>query len=166
MRTVTALVLFALEAPFGAEAGQKVLSLKWSEVPAGITGKNVRVVLTDGVHLEGRATSVGAESLIIQVKKSSDPGRFRNTASVSRQELERLEVRRSGRMWKVAATIMCFVGFGIAGGAIGGRIDPNGLIVPDGVATGAAVGMATGIGTGLAIGWLADRHYVRIDIVP
>jgi hypothetical protein len=165
VHTVTALVLFALAVPIGAEAGQEVLSLKWSELATCITGKNVRVVLTGGVHLEGRATSVGAESLTIEVNKSSDPDRFRNTASVGRPELARLEVRKSGWMWKVVAPILGCVGFGIGGTAIGKRIDPYGFIISDGAIKGGLVGGAAGIGTGLVVGWLADRHYVRIDIV-
>lgn len=82
MRTVIALVVFALAAPIAVNAGQKVLSVKWSDLPAQIAGKHVRVVLADGVHLEGRATSVGAESLVVDVKKSSDSARIDQTASL------------------------------------------------------------------------------------
>lgn len=66
----------------------------------------------------------------------------------------------------MAAPILGLVTFGIAGGEIGNQIDPNGFIISDGAANGAAVGMAAGIGAGLVVGWLADRHYVKIEIVP
>ena len=55
MRIVIAVLVFALAAPIGAQAGRKVLGLQWSELPAQITGKNVRAVLTDGVRLGGDA---------------------------------------------------------------------------------------------------------------
>jgi hypothetical protein len=166
VRTVIALVVLALAAPVGAEAGQKVLSLQWSELPGQIGGKNVRAALTDGSRLEGRATSVGAESLVIDVKKSSDPARLNNAASVRRAELAVLEVRKSGWVWKVAAPILGFVSFGFAGAAIGNQIDPQGFIISDGAVNGAVAGIVTGIGAGLVVGWLADRHYVRIMVVP
>ncbi len=166
MRNTVLLAILVLLAPTGIEAGQKTLALRWSELPAQIAGKQTRVILTDGVRLEGRAISVGADSLSIDVKKSSDPARFRNTASLRRSELAILEVRRSGWKWKVIAPVLGFFGFGFAGAAIGDRIDPQGFIISDGAVTGCVVGAFTGIGTGLVVGWLADRHYVKIDITP
>jgi hypothetical protein len=166
VRTFIASFLLALAASSGAEAGQKSLALKWSEAPARITGKHVRAVLTDGVRLEGRAISVGAESLMIDVRKSSDPARLHHRASVRRTQLAVLEIRKSGWVWKVAAPVLGCLSFGLAGAAIGNKIDPHGFIISDGAAAGAAVGMATGIGVGLIVGTFADRHYVLVEIVP
>lgn len=165
MRTLIISAILVLLAPAGIEAGQKTLALRWSELPAQIAGKQIKVVLTDGVRLEGRAISVGADSVAIDVTKSSDPARLRNTASVRRPELAILEVRKSGWRWKVVAPVLGFLSFGAAGAAIGKQIDP-GFIISDGAVTGAAVGALTGIGTGLVVGWLADRHYMKIEIAP
>ena len=73
---------------------------------------------------------------------------------------------KSGWVWKVVAPILGSVSFGIAGAAIGDKIDPYGFIISNGAVNGAVAGMATGIGAGLVVGWLADRHYVRIEILP
>ena len=158
--------ILVLLAPAGIEAGQKTMALGWSELPAHVAGKQIRVVLTDGVRLEGRAISVGADSMVIDVKKSSEPARLHNAASVRRSELAILEVRKSGWIWKVVAPVLGLFSFGLAGAAIGNQIDPYGFIISDGAATGFAVGALTGVGTGLVVGWLADRHYVKIEIAP
>ena len=39
-------------------------------------------VLTDGVMLEGRVAALKPEALVLEVKKTSDPIRFRGTADV------------------------------------------------------------------------------------
>jgi len=155
-----------LLAPCGIEAGQKTIVLGWNELPDRITGKQVRAVLADGVRLEGRAISVETGSLSIRVKNSSDPTRLHEIVSLGKPELASLEVRRSGWKWKVIAPVIGFISFGIAGAVIGNRIDPYGLIISDGAVVGSAVGALAGVGTGLVVGWLADRHYVKIDIVP
>ena len=75
-----------------------------------------------------------------------------------------LEVRKSGWKWKVIAPVLGVFGFGAAGTVIGNQINPQGFIISDGAATGGVVGASTGLGAGLVVGWLADRHYVKIDI--
>jgi hypothetical protein len=57
-------------------------------------------------------------------------------------------------------------GIGLAGAAIGNRIDPHGFIISDGAVAGGVVGALAGLGAGLAVGWAADRHYVKIEIAP
>ncbi len=166
MRAIALSAFLMLVAASGMEAGQKTLALRWSELPTQIAGKQIRVILADGVRLEGRAISVGSDSLSIDLKKSSDEARFHDTASLRRQEIAILQVRKSGWKWKVIAPVVGLFSFGLAGAAIGDQMDPQGFIISDGAITGATVGALTGVGAGLVVGWLADRHYVKIDIAP
>ncbi len=159
-------VLIALLASAGAQAGQRTLSVRWNELPLHVVGKQMKVVLTSGVRLEGRGVSVGADSLVMDVRKSSEPGRPHSVATLYRPELAGIEVRKSGWKWKVISPIICFFGFGFAGAAIGDNIGPRGFIISDGAVKGAAVGMLSGIGVGIVLGSLADRNYVRVEIAP
>ena len=52
-------------------AKEEQVKLKWSQLGEVVTGKKATLALTDGAILEGRVTTVGAESLAIEVKKTT-----------------------------------------------------------------------------------------------
>jgi hypothetical protein len=147
-----------------ARAAEKQLRLKWTELAPYVVGRRISTVLTDGVRLEGKVISTKPEALVVDVKKTSEPSRFRGTADVPRELVSMLQVSRPGWKWRVIGPVTGFLTLGLVGGVIGGRIDPHGFFIPDGAAKGITVGALTGAVGGYVAGYYADRHTTVIQI--
>jgi hypothetical protein len=148
-----------------ARAADRQLRVNWTELAPNVTGRRILTVLTDGVMLEGKVAALKPEALVLEVKKTSDPIRFRGTADVPRELVSTLRVSRPGWKWRVIGPLTGFIGGGLAGGAIGGRVNPGGgFIISDGAATGITYGALGGAGLGYFAGHFADRHTTIIQI--
>jgi len=147
-----------------ARAAERQFRVKWTELAPHVVGRRISTVLTDGVRLEGKVISTKPEALVVEVKKTSEPTRFRGTADIPRELISTLQVSRPGWKWRVIGPVTGFLTLGLVGGVIGGRIDPHGFFIPDGAAKGIAVGALTGAVGGYVAGHYADRHTTVIQI--
>jgi hypothetical protein len=73
----------------------EVVQAKWEELPALLTGRQAELVLVDGTYLRGRVRQVTADSIVLNVKATSNPGRFPlGLQHVPRELWLRLRVQR------------------------------------------------------------------------
>ena len=143
-----------------ATASDRQSQVAWSQLANEVVGRKISTVRTDGVKIEGKVTAVKPDALVVEVNKG--------VASVPRSQITSLRVSRPGWKWRVIGPLVGALTFGIAGGAISGRIDPTGgfgVIPSDGTAKGATVGVITGLGAGYIVGHFADRHTRVIQIM-
>ncbi len=68
----TLLVMALLCVPPMLSAGEKEVQVRWEELSGLVERRDVEMVLTNGVHVRGRAERVLAEALEVRVKKTSD----------------------------------------------------------------------------------------------
>jgi hypothetical protein len=54
----------------------EVVQAKWEELPALLTGRQAELVLVDGTYLRGRVRQVTADSIVLNVKATTNPSRF------------------------------------------------------------------------------------------
>ncbi|MEO8096136.1 MAG: hypothetical protein ABI811_00430 [Acidobacteriota bacterium] len=149
--------LISLFAGSAAQAADRQLQLKWSQLAQEITGRKISAMPATGALIEGRVVSVGADALIVNGPKGN--------ISVPRNQVTSVRVSRPGWKWRVIGPIVGLVSFGIAGAFIGDKINPDGFIVSDGAAHGATVGVIAGAGAGYIAGHFADRHHTVIQII-
>jgi hypothetical protein len=174
MRQVYTLALAAaILSPLPLVAETRVRLVNWENLPV-VTGHTVRISLA-GANITGKAGTVEADALVVDVQKTSDPtawpkGRLR----VPREKLHRLEMETKGKFFRAAGTILAgtvAIGVGYAIGTYG--VDrcnfwsgscPQGRSA-GGVAT--AVGIsAAGIAGGYFAGNALDTRWTVIEIVP
>ncbi len=73
----------------------EVVQAEWGELPALLKGKQAEVVLVDGTYLRGKVRQVTADSIVLNVKVTSNPGRFPlGLQHVPRELWLRLRVQR------------------------------------------------------------------------
>lgn len=129
-----------------------------------VVGQRVRVLMPDGVRIEGKATGLEVDALAIEVAKSSKPkaypkGRF----LASRATLRAVDVvQPSSKRWRIVCTVLGgALGYvALRGAANAGKSSNKGL----------AVGLGSlGVGlpvVGYLLGNAADRRVVTYVIVP
>ena len=92
---VVAAFLFSLTPNTVLAAPAEPLALRWSELPAVLTGRQISVRLTDGAAVEGRYSSLQADALSMEVSKTSDPAKHpEGAAKLARPELVQITVKR------------------------------------------------------------------------
>lgn len=95
------------------------LAVRWSELPPLLKGRQISVHLTDGTIVEGKYSSLQADALSIEIKKSSDPVKHpKGALSVARSGLTEFTILRhrgNGRKigmvvgGAIAAMVACVV---------------------------------------------------------
>jgi L-lactate permease len=144
--------------------------LTWSGLPA-VIGKNVRIVMPDGSVIEGLATAVEPEALVLQVRKTNRGSNYaKGSLPVPRASLKTLQVadsRIAGRVIGVTfgAALGVAAGLGAAITASG-----QGFLGPSepkkGRAAGfAVVAVALPVG-GYFLGKKVDTQWKTIAIAP
>jgi hypothetical protein len=161
-----ALILLSWAQIAHAESAQ----LAWSGLPS-LIGKNVRIVMPDGNAIEGLATAVEPEALVLHVRKTNRGSNYaKGRLPVPRASLKKLQVadpRIRGRVIGVAAG----TGLGVVA-VLAAAITASGqgFLGPGepkkGRAAGfAVVAVALPVG-GYFLGKKADTHWKTIAIVP
>lgn len=129
-----------------------------------VVGQWVRVLMPDGVRIEGKATGLEVDALAIEVAKSSKPkaypkGRF----LASRATLRAVDVvQPSSKRWRIVCT------------ALGGALGYVALRGAANAGKSSNTGLAVGLGSlgvslpvvGYLLGNAADRRVVTYVIVP
>jgi hypothetical protein len=161
---VNAAFLFSLvpNVVIAAPAGQ--LALRWSELHPLLNGRQIAVRLTDGATVEGKYSSLQADTLSIQVKQTSDPAKHpKGATSLARPELAQITVKRHSG-WK--GRIIGLIAGGAAGAIAGAIVFAHYGFYAD-VAAGGGAGA---IGIGYLVGWLIDHARARpeqvVQILP
>ena len=175
MRRVRTLVLAAATLqlfPLAAEAAD-VMHVQWRELSM-VTGHTVRIFLPGG-HITGKAGTVEADTLVIEVQKTSDRNAYpKGTLRVPRERLHRIEIETKGKFFRVSGTIgagLVAVPLGIATAVYGiDHCDFWSSYCPQGHSVGgvaAAKGIsAAGIAGGYFAGNALDKRWSVIEIVP
>ena len=167
MPKIAACLLMALCWRTEARAAERQLQLRWTDLAQEVVGRKISTQLTGGVKVEGKVTSVTSDGLVLEVAKTSDRVRYAGNASLPRSLVTSLRVSRRGWKWRVIGPVVGALTLGLAGAAIGGRVNPEGgfgFIPSQGAAKGATVGTLSGLGAGYIVGHFADRHTVFIEI--
>ncbi len=159
--TLACALCFAPAVP--ASANQ--LELKWNELGPVIAGHQVKLVLlSGGAQIQGEAIAVRENTLVLNVKKTSDRRSYpRGQNAIPRASVTTLQfetVRGSGGR-----------AIGVIVGALGGLILGGDLVVHSAHSEAAAICSFFGISTGSAIagyysGKKHDRQITMVKILP
>lgn len=147
-------------------ANRMELSLRWSELEPNIAGKNVRMVLPNGAHIEGRALGVQPEALIVKITKTSDKKvQPKGEVSLPRSAVSVLQVMNYSVRWRIIGTTIAPVLVAVAGTAaafngVGDFYED----LPKIIGFCSAGMLGSGVG-GYFLGKRADRHVTTIRIV-
>lgn len=158
--TLVCALCFAPAVP--ASASQ--LELKWNELGPVIAGHEVKLVLPGGAEIEGEAIAVREDTLLLNVKKTSDRKSYpKGQNAIPRASVTTLQFETShgsgGRT------------IGVIAGALGGLILGGDLVAHTAHSEAAAIPSFLAISTGSAIagyyaGKTRDRHVTTVRIVP
>jgi hypothetical protein len=146
------------------QASASQLELKWNELGPVIAGHQVKLVLPGGAEIQGEAIAVREDTLLLNVKKTSDRKSYPKgqdaipRASVTTLQIE--TIRGSG-----GRTI------GVIVGALGGLILGGDLVAHTAHSEPAAISSFLGISAGSAIagyyaGKASDRRVTTVKILP
>jgi hypothetical protein len=144
-------------------APAREVALRWNDLQPVLTGRQISVHLTDGATVEGRYSSLQADALSIQVKKTSDPAKYpKGAALLARREVAGITVmRRVGSKGRVIGLIAGGAIAAVAAGVIHGASTNEVGGWSSGSAGVAAAGGAAVVGVGYLAGWLLDSAHAR-----
>jgi hypothetical protein len=158
--------------PLLAEASE-VMHVKWEDLPL-VQGKTVRISLPGG-FVTGKATSVEADALVVDVQKTSDPNAYpKGMLRAPRENLHRLEMQTKGKTGRAVLTTLGALA-GVGGGAavlasynhclpLFGPCSKKHSV---GIGAAAFVGIpAAGVAVGYLVGNALDKRWTAIEIVP
>ncbi len=150
---------------------EKRLQVRWGELGKLIGGKKVALQLAEGARVEGRVRKVTWNSLVVKVKRTSNPAAYpKGRTEIPREAVSQIEVRRSHyanqarEVGRIGLTGAVFVGalIGSVYALVGGNAkesEPND----------AQFGVSVGIGTVVAVltyRALRPRGITLIEILP
>ena len=129
---------------------EKRLKVRWSELKKLIGGKKVVLQLSDGARVEGRVHRVKEPSIVLWVKRSSEPADYpRGKSEIARETVSRIEARDLNvtlpkRSKQVARTVWAALGASVGSAVllhytVGPDEGPDDRSIRVGVAIGAAV---------------------------
>jgi hypothetical protein len=146
------------------QADSKPLELKWSELAPLISSHVVQLTLSTGGTVRGEVATVRDDSLVIDVRKSSDSKTYpKGSASVLRSSVTLIKVERAHGSWgrTIGTTLGVLTGLAIGGYAAGSTADSAGKAIPLFLVIAGAISVA-----GYFLGRSLDREVTTIRIVP
>jgi hypothetical protein len=146
------------------QAESKPLELKWSELAPLISNHVVQVSLSTGGTVRGEIVAVRDDSLVIDVRSSSDSKAFpKGSASVPRSSVALLKVERTHGSWgrTIGTTLGVLTGLAVGGYTAGSTADSAGKAIPLFLVVAGGISVA-----GYFLGRSLDRHVTTIRIVP
>ena len=144
------------------------LKVRWSELKKLIGGKKVALQLSDGARVEGRVKKVTEPSLVLKVKKSSEPADYpKGKIEIPRETVSRIEVRglKENKAMRVGATVGTFAGtlFGSMAAIYGLEIGEDSKKLNNRFAVSVAIATAAAI---VVNRFLASKEITLIEILP
>ena len=83
-----------------AQAENKPVELKWSELAAVVTGQNIEFTTKEGVRLRGNVVSVRPEEMVLDAKHTSNPKIFpKGGVTVPRTSVDTLRMIKTKAAW-------------------------------------------------------------------
>jgi hypothetical protein len=164
-RSVLAILLaVALAAPFAASAESRPIELQWSELGSRLQGRDIELVLPDGTALRGEVEAIREDTLVLNVKKTSNSKAHpKGNALIPRTSVTLLSLNESRGRW--GRTVGVTLGT-LTGMALGGYVAAADT-------RSAAAGLSTflalsgaGTLTGYFLGKSADDRVTYIRVVP
>jgi hypothetical protein len=151
--------------------GSEVMHVKWEDLPM-VQDKTIRISLPGG-FISGKADSVEADALVVEVEQTSDPKTYpKGMLRVSREKLHRLEMRTKGKTGRIVLTSLGTV-MGLAGGVATAAFGLEGCHIftcrNDRLAAAGveSIGVAAaGVAGGYFAGNALDKRWTAIEIVP
>lgn len=153
--------------------GAEVMHVKWENLSM-VQGQTVRISQPGG-SITGKAASVEADALVVEVKQTSDPKTYpKGTLRVPRATLHRLEMQTKGKTGRaVLTTLGALAGVGGGAAVLASYNHCLPLLGPcsqkHSVGTGAAafIGIAAaGVAGGYFAGNALDKRWMAIEILP
>ncbi len=144
------------------------MHVKWEGLTV-VVGNTVSIAMPGGAVINGKATGVESDALVVDVQKTSDRTAYpKGAVRVPRATLHRFEMQTKGKVGRIVGTPVGFaVGFTAGVGAaigIGGGFLRNDN---QGAATAALIGIAAaGTVGGYFLGNSIDKHWTAIEILP
>jgi hypothetical protein len=137
-----ALILFAVVPVLAAVAEQ----MTWREL-SSLTGRQIRMTMPNAATIEGRITAVEPDSLVLQVRKTSDRATYpQGRLSIPRAQVTTIGLHWKTKRWRVVGTI-CGAWLGLGFGAYAALHTES---------AGPALATLAGVGAGLTtLGYVA-----------
>ena len=147
-----------------AQAENKPVELKWSELAAVVTGQNIEFTTKEGVTLRGNVVSVRPEEMVLDAKHTSNPKIFsKGGVTVPRTSVDTLRMIKTKAAWgrRLGTTL------GLVAGLTLGWYTAYRTQGSDAAVLTTFLGI-TGAATvgGFFLGRSADRKVTTIRIVP
>jgi hypothetical protein len=147
-------------------AGQKDLSLRWTELTPAVADRQVRITLPNGPRIEGKVVAVDPQALRIKITKTSDKiGQPKGEFSIPRTAIPVLQLVQYGSRWRIFGTAVGPILMGAAGASVYARGAGSVDDIPKYIGIGAAAVIGSGVG-GYFLGKRADRRVTTIRILP
>jgi hypothetical protein len=163
VRNTIALVVTLL---IGTPAWADSREMHWSDLSPFIGDHSVALTLPDGARIEGRVIAVEPQTLVIDVRKTSDPqAHAKGRESIPRDQAKSLVVNRPTVRWRVIGTSLGAVA-GVPLGLVSAVRQESILSKGNGdtaIFIAVIAGMAAG---GFLAGWAADRRKTTVTIIP
>jgi energy-converting hydrogenase Eha subunit G len=97
--------------------GSEVMHVKWENLSM-VQGQTVRIFLPGG-FISGKASTVEADALVVDVRKTSDPKTYpKGMLRVPREKLHRLEMQTKGKTGRILLTSLGTIVTGFTGYAV------------------------------------------------
>jgi len=161
---VTLLVAFALLGQSTGMAAPRPLELRWNELSSTIGSRTIKLTLPDGATISGEVIVVREDSLVVNVRKTSDSKAYpKGNAAIPRKSVTVLSMTESNGHWgrKIGASLGTLAGL-LAGGYVAAKTASS-------AGSGLAIfGAITGAGMvgGYYLGRSADAKATFIRVVP
>jgi hypothetical protein len=155
-------VLFCLvQSSMQAEA--RPLELKWSELAPTVQGHQAELTLTGGTRVTGEVAAIRDDSMVLDVKKTSDAKAYpKGNAAIPRASIQLVKLKRSGAWGKTLGTTLGVLSGVVVGGYVAGTTQNN---AGPGITIFLVIAGAMSVG-GYLLGRRADQTATTIRIVP
>src|SRR5450755_1943511 len=159
---ITFLAMLAWGTPHALAGSEQQRQTTWEGLSA-IVGQKVLVVMPDGARLEGRATAVEVDALVVEIRKSSNQAAYpKGKFLVPRATLRAVDVDHPTVHWRVLC-VSIGAGLGLLSASLA-RASTGGFIKSHALETVFAIG-AGGIPVGAyLIGRAAGRRTITYVI--
>ena len=146
-----------------AQAENRPVDLKWSELAAVVTGQTIEFTTKEGVTLRGNVVSIRPEELVLEAKHTSNPKLFpKGGATVPRTSVDTLRMIKTKAAWgrRLGTTLGLVAGLTL-GGYTAARTGGSDAAI---LTTFLGITGATTVG-GFFLGRSADRKVTTIRII-
>jgi len=145
------------------QAETRPLELKWGELAPTIQGHTVELTLTGGTRVTGDVAAIRNDTMVLDVKKTSDAKAFpKGNASIPRDSIQLVKLKRSGAWGKTLGTTLGVLSGVVVGGYVAGTTQND---AGPAVAVFLVIAGAMSVG-GYLLGRRADQTATTIRVVP